>query len=61
MEYVTTNEGSKTTNKSLDEVNDTNFAPISEFPKKPPESSIANKHEISTISSKSVMKVDESG
>ena len=46
MEYVTTNEGSKTTNKCLDEVNDgidqsfvnasitsnsdTNFAPVSE-------------------------------
>ena len=122
MEYVTSNEGSKTTNKSLDEVNDgiedgsadlfiekdvdgdemwfgdkekprkrveklpkwqqtakitssdkvveimditsenslfnsnsdTKFAPVSESHEKPSESSIANKHEISTISSNSV-------
>ena len=54
MEYVTTNEGSKTTNKSLDEVNDTNFEPVSESPEKPSESNIAKKHEISTISSNSV-------
>ena len=54
MEYVTTNEDSKTTNKSVDEVNNTNFAPVSEFHEKPEESNIANKHEISTISSNSV-------
>ena len=70
MEYVTTNEGSKTTNKCLDEVNDgidqsfvnasitsnsdTNFAPVSESHEKSSESKIAKKHEMSTISSNSV-------
>ena len=59
MEYATTNEGSKTTNKSLDEVNDTNFAPVSESPDNPSESSIANKHEISTISLNSVTEKNQ--
>ena len=65
MEYVTTNEGSKTTNKSLDvdqsfvnasiiSNSDTNFAPVSESHEKSSESKIAKKHEMSTISSNSV-------